>query len=261
MQFSKFLYQTHRWFGVHFGLLTFVFCFTGTLAVLGNEWDLWSDSGRRAETTETNWQALETTLHERFPEYRVQSISTPKVQGMATSAILLSPRGQLLEAYFEPESGEFLSLRSRISIKYYLRQYHRGFWLSASIMILGTIGFLLIYWGSSGIKLIPQLLLSLRRIRMRKGEVLKWLDLHRFFGLWSLAFTLMIGLTVAWYQVEAIAARGYGARLTPEVPTRVKAELVQVQSQSRWPLAALVQRAKEGKFWTIADAFKVVRVN
>ena len=198
----KKLYQAHRWLGLHLGLLLFVICATGTLAVLGNEFDALTDPVYRGTPEPVDWAAVGDTLAEELPAHRLEFVSAPEESGQAVMAYLLSPSGQTQVALLDPADGALRGVRSALSIQFYLRQYHKGLLVPKSLYVLGLLGFLLLFSGTTGLIVYKSWWNHLLRMRLRKGAHVRWMDIHRTGGLWLVLFAFVIGGTTVWYQAE-----------------------------------------------------------
>ena len=245
----RFLYRLHRWLGVHFGLLAFVICLSGTFAVLGHEWDWLLDPAWRAEPAPMDWAAAGRTLRQELPNHRVGSVRAPEAPGFAASALVYSSRGQAQVALLAPGTGKLQGVRNLLGAQFYLRQFHKSLLVPKSLYVLGLLGFLLLYSAISGLVIYRRWWKRLFRWRVFRGRHVRWTDLHRTTGVWLTLFALLIAVTVVWYWAEKGLRDVAGYDVQPEWPSvAVDAALADQTSRGEAagmvPLGRLVQAAK-----------------
>ncbi len=243
MSWRRRLFAWHRWLGIHFGLLTFVFCATGTLAVVGHELDWLVDPAWRAPTAPMDWQAAADTLRTELPEHRVRSLYAPHAPGMSATAFVDSRAGQVQRVLLDPGSGELLGVRSLLSLQYFLRQYHKSLFLPGSLYLIGLLGFWLVFAAGSGLAVSRGWWRELFRLRRDQGVIVRWRDLHRVSAVWLMPFVLLIGLTTMWYWVETglrdladVDVQPHAAHLEADAVPRVSLDPV--------PVGVLVESAR-----------------
>jgi len=244
IRWRKILYRLHRWFGVHLGFVVFVVCLTGSVAVLGHEWDWLADPAWRAESTEVSWEEVGATLREKLPEHRVSHVSGPVEPGFAARALLKAPSGQLQFALFEPATGELQGVRNALTIRAFLRHFHKRLFLPNGIYFTGVLAAVLAFSTLSGLLVFRRFWKHLLRFRVGERPSVRWADLHRTVGVWTSVFGLVIAATGIWYLVE-LGVHDSGGTIEPQSPELSEARLVELAADRKpRPLGEVVDAAR-----------------
>jgi uncharacterized iron-regulated membrane protein len=210
----KLLFRVHAWIGLNLGLLLFVICFSGTLAVFSRELDWLVDPATRVEppsgaaARRIGWQAMQDAVAKAYPHALTLYLHAPDgARSVARATITYGP-GDYRTVLIDPHSGEIRGLRSSFTLTSFFRIFHKQLYIvPANLGVHGTL--------ITGALAVPLLVaaatgfLSLRRWRralltLRRGRSprLFWSDLHRLVGLWALLITIVLALTGFWYFVE-----------------------------------------------------------
>src|SRR5262249_22998279 len=72
------------------------------------------------------------------------------------------------------------------------------------LLLVSSFGFVLLFSVVSGFLFYKNWWRNLFRLRLHKGPKAFWSDLHRFTGVWTLIFALLIAVTCIWYFVEEV---------------------------------------------------------
>tara|TARA_B100001057_G_C22855879_1_gene952644 strand:- start:1032 stop:2297 length:1266 start_codon:yes stop_codon:yes gene_type:complete len=213
-------WKLHQFAGLQFSLfLSFVFI-TGTFAVMSHEIDWLLRPIMWVSPTPENERVSLGTAVDRvqaiFPRAIISAIYTP-IHSAAPFDIVVTDRGKRKHIYVHPKTGEFLGEGSWFNVHRFLRDSHRR------IMIFKTykgvrIGILLVCLSS--LYLLVSLITSLwvykkwwrGFFRLPKGKGLRAYvgDLHRWVGIWSLWFVMVMTYTGLWYlQAELISYPPY----------------------------------------------------
>ncbi|MEM6929950.1 MAG: PepSY-associated TM helix domain-containing protein, partial [Myxococcota bacterium] len=231
------LLTLHRWLGVTLGLYLLVICLSGSLAVFGHELDALLGPAYPATTGAVQWDAVDASLAERF-RYGV-------VNGLwlepDTGQLWLSgetAHGQLVRVWLDPQTGAVLDERNYVDIKYFLRQFHKTLLMPKGLYLVTPSALVLLYGVVSGLLVVPFRWRDLFRLRLRRGRLVAYADVHRTIGLWAVALGLIIAVTGVWYLAE-VSARDLGATVEPERP-----QLVTPYEGPRAPLTAIVASAR-----------------
>jgi len=227
---NKTLFRIHGWLGLNFGLLLFVICISGTFATLSNEADRLMDPGMQVEKSDepVQWQKMVDTLSEEFPEGQNLGIYLGSYTGnsdaFATTAYVSLPNGQSRKIYLNPYSGEMQADRSFFNIQRFFRSFHRRFFDGdRGIFIVTLTSFFLLFSALTGFLFYKGWLKNLFTLRLQRNRVVRWSDIHKLTGIWSLLFTLLIALTGVFYFIELmyLATDNY-ERLLPEPPPPIE---------------------------------------
>lgn len=214
-------FSLHSWMGLKLSLLFFFVSLTGTLAVYAYELDWLLTPALRAEappgaSRQPPGSLLAAAL-EAHPEWTPNFFYLNLPGYMAAELIVTDQQGERRRLYINPYTGEVQGSAAWFNAHRFLREAHRHLMLPLK-------------WGLPlvGLLSIPLLLSMISAFPIfkrwwrgffkppKKAEPPRrwWGNLHRWLGLWSLPFILIIGLTGFWYLIEFWARR----RLSPTAP-------------------------------------------
>ncbi|MFM2041620.1 MAG: hypothetical protein RLY86_196 [Pseudomonadota bacterium] len=223
-------FQWHSWLGLTSGLLLFVVCWSGTVAVFSREIDWLLNPVARAAVMEEPiaWQRAHDAVAAARPGWTITRLNAPYAPGWPVEAWVQDPGGTTHRAFLDPATGTVTAVTSYFNVQRFLRSFHMslfigdwqiagvplGYWIVCllALVLLGSLvtslvfyrrwwrGFFTLEWG--------------------KGPTVFWSGLHKLAGLWSLWFVLVIGSTGIWYLVEWYAPRSPAG---PELPAGVQA--------------------------------------
>jgi len=139
------LYRWHGWLGLNLGLLLFVVCLSGTLAVVAYEIDGLLDPALRVEaaTTEVDWTAVEQTVRETFPYHEIGFVLAPRHPGFAATVLARGPGGRWQKIYLHPQTGALQEAASYWNVQRFLRSFHRRFFLPQPFGVIVLTAFAL----------------------------------------------------------------------------------------------------------------------
>lgn len=201
----------HSWIGLTAGLLLFVICWSGTVAVFSHELDWLADQRLHAPPTEVvAWQAIEDKVEAAKPGWHILAISAPLHPGFAAEVWIADPDNVWHRVWADPATGEVLGNTSYFNIQRFFRSFHMSLFIGGWQIWDIPFGYWLV--GLAAFVLAASLVTSLifyRRfwrgffkLERRKGAKIFWSDLHKLTGLWSLWFVALIAATGIWYLVE-----------------------------------------------------------
>lgn len=205
-------FVAHGWIGLTAGLMLFVICWSGTVAVFSSEIDWLLNPILRVPATsgEPNWSKIKASTERAFPDARVLQIGKPLYERFPAEVILLRPGERMWRAYADPTTGRILDDTSYFNVQRFFRSFHMNLFYISADFDLGYWGFRLVE--SFALALIASMVTSLvfyrrwwRRLfklETRSGSRVFWSDLHKLAGLWSLWFVPLIAITGIWYFVE-----------------------------------------------------------
>ena len=199
-------FKIHSFIGVVTGLLMFIICWSGSFAVISNELDWLVTPELRVKPAEekASWAAIINAVKNRYPDAHINWISTPLYTQSAAQIRVDLSNQKWLWVYVDPYSAKVLGAYSYFNIQRFFRSFHRE-------LFLPEVGYYLVTISSFTIltSLIAALMFYRRwwrrffRWPSKLGRAF-WSDLHKVVGLWSLWFTLLIGITGLWYLTERI---------------------------------------------------------
>lgn len=260
-------FELHSWIGIVTGLMMFLICWSGAVAVLSHEID-WLLDGRQRVTgpavpspspSPAAWGAWAASIRAAYPEAQGVTLHAPLADGFAAQAVLDTPEQSMKRVFLDPATGQVLGESSYFNVQRFFRSLHMslfdlgsertwGYWFVAAfapLLLISSLTPLVFYrrWWRG--------FLTLKRDR---GPRVFWSDFHKLNGVWSLLFTWMIALTSVWYLVEWFDVDlGYPAREpVASSPARspLPVETLVARAQQAWPgLEIRSVGLPEGSYW------------
>jgi uncharacterized iron-regulated membrane protein len=234
-------WRVHQWAGLQLSLfLAFVFV-TGTLAVFSSEIDwmlrpaMWAAPTPEAERV--SWGALGEAVQAHAPDRPLAYALAPIHPAMAFDALVADPDGGQTHVYVHPRTGDVTGEGSWAGVQRFLRNTHRHLMLPVK-------------WGVPIVS-ISAILLAVSLVtsfwtykkwwrgffRWPRGRTARALvgDLHRFMGLWSLWFVVVMIVTGGFYLVEVLggAAPPLQAQVEQAPETQPAAPLSEAEAIDR----------------------------
>lgn len=211
----KSVYRWHQWLGLGAGVFLVIIGFSGAVAVFKEEIDwLVTPALRvpvRPPAARAEPDALVASVQQAYPTARLEALHLSSRTGYAHRAYLQLPEGGR-EAFLDPASGAVRGDRPTgagytTTLQNFIRQFHVRLLLGAwGRVFVGVSGIVLALSCVTGLWIYRGWLKNLFRLRWRGvASRTRWSDLHRFVGLWSLLFNLLIGTTGAVLGLENLA--------------------------------------------------------
>lgn len=202
----------HQLAGLQFSLYLCFILVTGTLAVLAHEIDwllrpqMWVAPVAASERV--SWGTVTRAVEEHDPSLQIVNVYEP-LHAAATFDVVVTRAGQLLHVYVHPGTGDVTGEGSWIGAQRFLRDAHRRLMIMDSI---GSVRIGIVLVCLSAVYLLITFVTSFwiykkwwrGFFRMPKGPNVRAFvgDLHRWVGLWSLWFVLVMTWTGLWYLFE-----------------------------------------------------------
>ncbi|MEM9530258.1 MAG: PepSY-associated TM helix domain-containing protein [Pseudomonadota bacterium] len=213
------IYDAHSWTGISLGLVLFVVCFTGSLAMFYHEIHSWQDPAARlpAEVAAPvpvdplfrDWKAELGDVETTFMALNYPSAMEPYYHGQ------INARGEDGEISFEqrrwnPQTGEVLPERGE-GLATWLRDFHRDLMWPAALGgrqigrgLVGIFGIVMMLSIVTGIITHRKILKEMFTLRRTRSVRVKWKDAHNVLGVWSLPFSVVMAFTGAWLGIVAL---------------------------------------------------------
>lgn len=236
-------FRWHGWIGLTAGLLMFVVCWSGTIAVFSREIDLALDPGLSAapRTERVAWGTFERNIAAEHPDWWLMQMTASHGPGTTLEAWAQDEAGVTWRVHGDPANGAVIATRSLFGVQRFFRSFHMALFVETWPILGVPLGDWIV--GLLSIPLLASLVTALifyRRfwrgfvhVQWRKGSKVLWSDVHKLAGVWSLWFVLAIGLTGLWYLAERHLPAG------PEPPPAQASK-----DPRRLPIAELVARAE-----------------
>lgn len=246
---NKSLYKIHSWLGLNLGLILFVVCFSGTIAVFSSELDWLSNPDMRIEPTNQPiaWQQMYQTVKSEFPNGTNLGMYKETYAGsgdrFATVTYVSLPNGQTRKVYLNPYSGVIQGHTSFFNVQRFFRTLHRRFFDGNRGIVLVTFtSFFLLFSVITGFLFYKGWLKNLFTLRIKDGLKRFFSDAHKLAGIWTLLFGLLIALTGVFYFTELmINASEKSEILLPESPPPLSTSDVFSSSDASLSIAEIDQ--------------------
>jgi uncharacterized iron-regulated membrane protein len=236
-------FRWHGWIGLTTGLLLFVVCWSGTIAVFSREIDLALDPGLSAapRTERVAWGAFERNIAAGHPDWWLMQMSASHGPGTTLEAWAQDEEGVIRRLDGDPATGALLGTRSLFGVQRFFRSFHMALFVEAWPILGVPLGdWIVALLSLPFLASMSTALVFYRRfwrgfvhVQWRKGRKVLWSDVHKLAGVWSLWFVLAIGLTGLWYLAEQHLPAG------PEPPQAEGSK-----DPARLPIAELIARAE-----------------
>ncbi len=236
-------FRVHSVLGVLAGLLLFVVCWSGTVAVVSHEIDWLLDARLRVtpRSERATWGQIHAAVLRAHPDARNISLEAPLSPRAAAVAVLDLPRQPYVRVYVDPYTAEVRGHTSYFNVQRFFRSFHMSFFDFGGVGYYVVSAFALVLL----LSLVTPLLFYRRwwrgffTLETGRGRRPFWSDVHALAGLWGFWFALLIGLTGVWYLVELFGADLGYPDLTPAASQAGPVELpldslIQVAG-ARWP--------------------------
>lgn len=203
----KTAYSSHAWLGVVTGLLLFIVCFTGSVAVFHSEIYQWEQPGLQQksspQTARLTIDSLVQMARQRHDMPDDFSIALPDHPYRDIAIIYYQQNGKTRQHWLSASSGETLP-EGRSEITEILSHIHTDLDLPKPYgrYLVGLSGVVMLFLLISGIihhRRFFKDMFRLRRPKKRQAKLLSFRitvsELHKIIGTWGIVFQAMIAFT------------------------------------------------------------------
>lgn len=252
-------FDWHSWIGVTAGLLLFVICWSGSIAVFSEEIDWLLNPAERVEPSgePRSWGEWQAAVERAYPSARVDSILAPRTRESAAEIWIETTDGRTLRTYVDPFTATIVGQTSYFNIQRFFRSLHMclfdpggtgaGYYfvMAFSLVLLGSLVTSLMFY-----KRWWQRFLAWKAHANRRAF---WSDTHKLAGLWSLWFIALMAITGTWYLLE-FANLGFDyPELDPieraESRTLLTTDELVARARTVWPGLELTQMYLPGGYY------------
>ena len=241
------LFRIHSWCGLVLGLLLFVICLSGTLAVFAHEIDWLTDPDLRVPRYEgaPAWDAMAAAAEARYPAAVLQRLQAPRGPRSAAVGTVRWPDGRLGFVYFDPRDGRITGDGHWLTAQRFFRNFHRRFFTGWGLYLVSAFGVVLLVSALTPLWFYRHWWRKFFSFSGTGDRRRLWSELHKLGGLWSLWFALVIGITGTWYLVEQLIYDLQPAALSSPMPQLNDDRLAALPEDARLvSLSAQVARAQ-----------------
>jgi uncharacterized iron-regulated membrane protein len=197
-------YLIHSFVGLKLSLIFSIVLITGTIAVFAEEidWLLYSEMRVSLEEEKLNEGEVFDRVKAAFPESGFSGIVTAYDRKYtAASARMVLADGTMKKVWVNPYSGVITGITEYITVGGFFSKLHRDLFLSGiGRALVNAFGVICLIGLISGV-------ISYRRFWREFFTMPRWSaksrvllgDLHKFLGVWSLWFILIIGVSGSWW--------------------------------------------------------------
>lgn len=230
----KTVFRWHLWLGLFSALFMFLVGMTGAVAVFMEEIDWLVTPALRAKSPadapRATPDAIVAAVQKAYPDARITSLgisARPAFCHVAT--VTAKPRGSM-QVFIDPGTAEITGARRNSggytsTVRNFIRQSHvrllMGLW---GRVFVGVMGVTLVLSCLTGLWIYRGWIKKMFRLHLTGGWRKRpaWAELHKFIGVWSLLFNLVIGATGAVLGLENLANQINSHWLKPDAATAAK---------------------------------------
>jgi uncharacterized iron-regulated membrane protein len=197
-------YLIHSFIGLKLSLLFSVVLITGTLAVFSEEldWVFYSEVRVSPSGEKMNSGEVFDRMQKAMPDVGLTAFQTANDRTQtAAHAMLTLPDGGFKKVWADPYTGEIQGITNFLTVGEFMSILHKNLFMPligrAVVNVFGVLCLIGLITGLVSYRRFWREFFTLPRWNMKLRVFLG--DLHKFLGLWSLWFVLIIGVTGSWW--------------------------------------------------------------
>lgn len=247
----KRLWQLHSWLGLVAGLGLLVIGLTGSLLIFHEELELLFNpemvrvepaSIGRSDTSPSNRLPLDTLLahaQRQLPDHEVTGWLPQYEAPHLADLLYVIERGnnEWLVATLDPYTGNLLAsprLGSTTLTGWLLDLHYMFLADHVGMFLAGLFGVMLCVLGASGVWMYREFWKNFFTLRWNRGARILFSDLHKFTGIASVAFNLILGFTGAYWNLTHLVGHWInGDPPQPKIEQRLYPETLSLDALAR----------------------------
>lgn len=239
----KRLWQIHSWLGLITGLGLLVIGLTGSLLVFHEELEtLVNPELVRVEPTATGRLPLDILLAEaqrQLPDHEITGWLPQYEAPRLADVLYVIRRGdnEWLLATLDPYTGRLLAsprLGTRTLTGWLLDLHYQFLADHTGLLLAGLFAVALCLLGMTGVWIYREFWKNFLTLRWRRGARLLFSDLHKFVGISSAAFNLLLGFTGAYWNLTHVIGHWInGDPPQPRIEHRLYADSLSLDALAR----------------------------
>lgn len=197
--------------------MLFVICWSGTVAVFSHEIDWLLNPALRVQPVAAaapRWAAVVAAAQQTVPDQKVTTLMLPSGPRDAVQLWARDAHDTVTRIYVDPASARVQGTTSYFNVQRFFRSFHMNLFFNTGpwgYLVVCLLALPLLASMATALVFYKRWWQRWLVLKLDRGWRVFWSDLHKTGGLWSLWFVLVIGLTAAWYFIEA-------AGIVPDYP-------------------------------------------
>lgn len=209
----KRLWQIHSWLGLFAGLGLLVIGLSGSLLVFREELEsLFNPSLARVEPTPAGRLSLDALLQNaqrQLPDHEITGWLVQYDSPRSADVLYVIQRGhnEWLLATLDQYTGRLLAsprLGTTTFTGWMLDLHYTFFADNVGLVIVALLGVALCLLGITGVWIYREFWKHIFTLRWKRGARILFSDLHKFVGITSAAFNLVLGFTGAYWNIAHV---------------------------------------------------------
>ncbi|MCL1075533.1 PepSY-associated TM helix domain-containing protein [Shewanella dokdonensis] len=197
----------HTFIGVLSGMMLFIICWSGTFATVSHELDWLTNPAWRSDASSISHQQLVDAYRQVqnvMPEVEIRQIETANSAGYAISVMIKPPHKAPEYVLVDPQTMSINGSYSALTIARFFRDFHMVLFnpLGIGKYLVCVFALLLLTSIVTGLLFYKRWWQKFWALPTGNSARAKWSSWHRWLGVWSLWFSLLIGVTGSWYLFE-----------------------------------------------------------
>ncbi|WP_417763895.1 PepSY-associated TM helix domain-containing protein [Shewanella sp.] len=197
----------HTFIGVLSGMMLFIICWSGTFATVSHELDWLTNPAWRSDADQVTHQQLVDAYQQvqtAMPEVEILHLETATTAGYAISVMVKPPKAAPAYVLVDPQTMQINGTYSALTIARFFRDFHMVMFnpLGIGKYLVCVFALLLLTSIITGLVFYKRWWQKFWTLPSGNSARARWSSWHRWLGLWSLWFSVLIAVTGCWYLYE-----------------------------------------------------------